>query len=397
MAAGVIEGCPNLETIKAQFCEEVMQSVSSWSSLTNIHLQCLGCRNDPTFKNLDKLIEAWDCSHVKQFELSCLSQGMFVSSVYLAVAKNCPLLTSLHIQYEDDVDAIMHAVSENCPSLRSLYCLQCDITDGGLIAVASCCKFLECLSVPHCESISDHSVRCILQNCKRLMELQVGGSVTDQAIAGVFDALPLLTLLDLRSALQVSLRGTHIFVNNVQSMEVENKYTIKMRKQLRISPEITISPSGLKIGLIVLLKQSPNLLHLKLVSYQLDKLLQEGVLSVLVQTCRELRSLVIHQRVSETKKTKRCNEALDLLAGAFTALEQLELASVPVLDNHIKKFVSMNLRLRKLGLLGCQFIGDAALSSIAGLSDLQSLKLTRNSPVPCESVAYVLQKCTKLH
>lgn len=116
----------------------------------------------------------------------------------IAVAHNCPLLTSLCVEDCPDTfvsDVTVLALAEQCPLLEDLQllCLG-DISGAALIRLANKCPRLRSLCLRRCDTFSDQVLLAIAAHCKSFRELEITRSVqvTDQGLLALHRGCPLL-------------------------------------------------------------------------------------------------------------------------------------------------------------------------------------------------------------
>ncbi|GIL80225.1 hypothetical protein Vretimale_17423 [Volvox reticuliferus] len=123
---------------------------------------------------------------------SCL--GGMTDEFAIAVAANCPLLSSLEVAFtryslpsEFFTDAGMMALAAGCPRLSCLSLTNCGaITDRSLYAVAVHCRGLKRLALGgYHELISDYGTVVLFQACSELVRVVLSGKlrrVTDESV-----------------------------------------------------------------------------------------------------------------------------------------------------------------------------------------------------------------------
>jgi hypothetical protein len=129
-----------------------------------------------------------------------------------AVARGCPLLTTLDVNYTGGAitDASITAVARSCPKLTTLdvSSIYGAITDASITAVARSCPQLTTLDVSGTGgAITDVSITAVAQCCPQLTTLHVSytdGAITDASITAVARGCPLLTTLSAMTAASLS-------------------------------------------------------------------------------------------------------------------------------------------------------------------------------------------------
>jgi Leucine-rich repeat (LRR) protein len=136
--------------------------------------------------------------HIRMLNLSRCEK--ITNFSIIAIAKSCPLLTSLDIGETRITDGAFVAFTLTRISILNIS--ECKmITDKSLTAIAKSCPLLKSLNISKCEIITDDSLTAIAKSCPLLASLDAGETqITDNALVALATARCRETITTLRLA-----------------------------------------------------------------------------------------------------------------------------------------------------------------------------------------------------
>ena len=164
------QGCPALLSLRLPQCHYLSNVAVETIASHCKKLQELVLTESSTVTDHSMSALFSSCTCLRSVQLGQLA--LLTSRSVLALLLNCPLLQSLSLDWEysliNDLIAASANESEAAELIRSKA-----ITDETLAQIPVCCKELKILRLSHCHAISRAGVWALIDNCKRLTELEV--------------------------------------------------------------------------------------------------------------------------------------------------------------------------------------------------------------------------------
>lgn len=344
-------------------------------------------------------------------------------------------------------DATFLAFAKYCPKLQALYAPGCkELTDTGVSSLARSCTGLKRIKLTACELLTDSSILLLIDNCPSLVELDLSNvpkvtntvltqsllklpqlrefkmamntNINDNAILQLTDpnavapehSDPLPPILGGPQQVPFNLLNPHQIIHVQQTIQVD-------QPQSASSGSASPAPSLLFDKLRVVDFSNCTLITdisiKKLVAYA-PRLRNVTLAKCSNITDRSLASLATLGRNLHYIHLGHCsnitNRGVTTLVKACTRIEYIDVASCNQLtDSAVKDLASLP-KLRRVGLVKCQQITDAAIyaftqRSIAATSNgnyiqtenpLERVHLSYCSNITVGAITHLLNACPKL-
>lgn len=270
-----------------------------------------------------------------------------------------PLLVTLDLTNVELLrDATVFAIARSCHNLQVLSLAGCkDVTDESIVALAENCRLLRRLKLVECNQITDVSVRAIANHCLQMLEL------------------------DIQSCAKVS---------DESVVEAMRRLTSLRELKLGLNPLISDAAfAAIATGSIDGLSLSPSAPHLRLDALRvLDLTSCEFVTDLavrrIVDVAPRLRNLVFAKCLNLTDRSLghisrlgrslhylhlgHCANVTDngvnVLVQHCTRIRYIDLGCCALLTNSAVADLATLPKLRRVGLVKCQNITDAAIHSL---------------------------------
>ena len=398
--AQLIKCCPKLLPDKIQstaksdmFCAALAKR---GAAVTSVDLN--GCRS-LTRKGLISLAE--NCPGIISLMLNPVTTSTqtpytqltsaIIDRSLAAFLRGCPNLTPDNIVSDCKGDSFCAAVAKHRPDVTSLALTSSPVTDAGLASLIEGCSKLVALDLTECEAITDNALAQLLYAFPKLQPNKlVSTTKGDQYCAALGKVHPELTAIDLADCLVtdtgLATLGTHF--PGLQALDLAENSSVtdnalaklmaacpklppselksnrkgdKYCRALRLShshlSSIDLSECALltDIGLSALSTSCPNLVAVNVLSCR--QVTDAG----LARLVRRLPILELEKLQAHGKGDAFC----DAVAAMHAELTELDLSESAVLTvKGVMTLMKSCSQLRKLLLVGCKNIDDAALAML---------------------------------
>mmetsp|Transcript_38225 Transcript_38225/g.65966 ORF Transcript_38225/g.65966 Transcript_38225/m.65966 type:complete len:273 (+) Transcript_38225:535-1353(+) len=117
-----------------------------------------------------------------------------------ALARHCPLLTSVHISGHSNLSNDAIRALSKLPLLRKLHASECsNLLDSSLVAIAEGCPLLDDLNLSYCERISQIGINALALHSRNLISIELWRcpEVTNSAIQNLIRRARCLEILSI--------------------------------------------------------------------------------------------------------------------------------------------------------------------------------------------------------
>ncbi|KAK7207880.1 hypothetical protein BZA70DRAFT_233904 [Myxozyma melibiosi] len=282
-------------------------------------------------------------------------------------------------------DPTVLAIAKSCKGLQVLSLVGCkEITDESVIALAKGCPSLRRLKLVDCNLITDASVQAIAQHCRQMLELDIQGcaNVTNQLITMAMTELGSLREFKLGFNPQVSDAAFAAF---------------PLDGQLRLDAlrvlDLTSCESVTDLAVQRIIDVAPKLRNLVLAKCLF---ITDRSIGQIVRLGRSLHYLHLGHCANIT------DMGVSLLVQHCTRIRYIDLGCCSLLTNNAVADLATLPKLRRVGLVKCQNITDAAINCLVqrksvGLENsLERVHLSYCTGLTLPAIFDLLNSCPRL-
>eukprot|EP00899_Mesostigma_viride_P023985 jgi/Mesvir1/4771/Mv22187-RA.1 len=312
-----------------------------------------------------------------------------------ALAESCPNLTALDVSGCPVYGSGILAVARSCPRLRRLGMTACKSydLDSTLVEIARRCPQLEALDVDYSE-VTDEGVAALAHGCPLLRRLVLPKRVTSSSIKEVAQHCPLLEHLGIHSISDAMLESLAAHCPRLQRLEGRECERVTDAGISALAAKCTglhrLNVPGADVsdvGMTAVASHCTGLEHLNVAGCGR---VTDASISLVARSCRQLRHLSIAGCSQVT------GASITLVVESCPLLRELLIGRTRLDDDVLKAIADNCPELRWLDVAGCRSDGGGLSLLASGCKKLEILDVSGSYLMTRWGLSDIAEHCTRL-